>query len=84
MRDVPDWLMMGDWNSEENSGTGAWTIEKDVQGHWVVRLDFSVINEEEEDVRQSLLIYGKDAPPSLPVFLGDADAGQTIVFRKIE
>ena len=84
MRDVPEWLMMGNWKSEENSGSGKWTIEKNVQGNLVVSLDFSLVNDEEYHVQRNLLIYGKDPPYSLPVFLGDADAGRTIVFTKVE
>jgi hypothetical protein len=84
MKDIPEWLMVGDWKSEENSGSGKWTIERDVQRHWIAGLDFSMVNGEEEHVRRSLLIYGKDPPYSLLVFLGDPDAGQTIVFTKVE
>ena len=83
MVDVPEWLMVGRWDPNGNTAFVTWDIVQP-DGHGVIELDFSIVNDREYKVRRELLIYGKEPPFSIPVFLGDADAGYTIVFTRVE
>lgn len=58
MVDVPEWLMVGRWDSTGNSATGSWNNAQS-GGHWVIRLDFSAVNDREEIIRRELVIYGR-------------------------
>jgi len=85
MVDVPEWFMsgIGNWASNGNSATGSWEISNR-DSHWIIVLYFDVVNDQARNERRDLIIYGKESPFSIPIFLGDADAGYVILFERIE
>ena len=85
MTDVPEWSSLGDWNPHANSGTGTWAIGMDPQRYfWVVDLQFMQLNGTGDDSTRTLLVVDEGSRFHLAVFVGDADAGFTMIFESAQ
>ena len=84
MVDVPEWFTMsGEWNRAGNSGKGSWEIKRNVQGDWVIALDFDRLNGSGvEETYRELYIHFENPEYLLFVYVGDGDSGRTMVFEK--
>ena len=82
MTDVPEWFLSAEWQLARNSGDGTWSIDRSPNERWVVHLDFDSVNGQPGFFPRDLGILGSESPYSLFVFVGDADAGFTILFER--
>ena len=82
MTHVPEWFLTEEWQEARNSGNGTWSIDRSSEDRWVVRLDFESVNGQPGFFPRELDILGSQSPYSLLVFVGDADAGFTILFQR--
>ncbi len=67
--------------SERRSGSGSWTIEKDLQGWWILGLDYEGAPGE-MDVYDGMAILGNEAPYVLFDSLSDPDLGRGVIYRR--
>lgn len=82
MVNMPDWwLQFGKSSGGFISGAGTWTIVED-QDQWKLQIRFTYLSAEPGGLVTYFYISGEKPPYRIYDYIGDADAGQTIVFEK--
>ena len=83
MKGLPDLVCnCGESQGSYLSGSGTWSIEKDINGDWVVRTFFLESDIGKTNFRSDFDLYGREGPYFLNGWLGDPDEGQIISFEK--
>jgi hypothetical protein len=80
---IPErWLHFGHSNQGFYSGSGTWSVVKDFQGHWIVKVQFTSLPAYESGLLTSVRISRSKASYYIYNFIGDPDSGHVMGFEK--
>ena len=83
MTNLPDLVWhFGTVGGKFESGSGNWSIEKDINGDWCIELSFTELNGATENLRTEFYLYGKKPPYLIYDYIGDPDDGWILTYER--